>query len=63
MSNSICPVCGAMMDPVPGLVIGAKWIKCRGCGYMRKDNKRIIKPVGGNWVGPGVGDVDDFNQW
>lgn len=41
--NNICPECMAWMDSV--YRNGVEWLKCRGCSYMTKVNKRVRKPV------------------
>lgn len=56
----VCPECVCWMDEVQ--LESGKWLKCRGCGFMKKLTNRDITPLPDNHGGGGTSDVDDFNS-
>lgn len=41
--SPICDICGAWML---NMIDNPVWLKCLSCGFCKKENKKIVTPVG-----------------
>jgi tRNA(Ile2) C34 agmatinyltransferase TiaS len=54
--SPICPVCLGWLEEKDG------YLRCMSCPYRQKFDKKIITPIGGESMGPGISDSDSFNS-